>query len=86
MRGNGGRPAREGVEEGKLDRPDSASIGDHSKGTALSQGQIVGRGTEQQQPLNNITLGICRISGFPQMNLWGHRRSVHNSSFSYREV
>ena len=52
MRGNGGRLAREGVEEGELDRqvrPDSASIGDHSKGTALSQGQRVGRGTEQQR-------------------------------------
>ena len=52
MGGNGGRLAREGVEVGELDRqvrPDSASIGDHSKGTALSQGQRVGRGTEQQR-------------------------------------
>lgn len=33
-------------------------------------------------PLNNITLGIRRISGFQQMNFWGHKHSVHNSSFS----
>lgn len=78
MRGNGGRPAREGVEEGKLDRPDSASIGDHSKGTALSQGQRVGRGTEQQQ-WDQLT-GHCHFQGQRQrwlrMWMWAVGRSL----------
>ena len=50
--GDGGQPAREGVEGGELDRQVrlvSASIQDCIKGIALSQGRRVGRGTGQQR-------------------------------------
>lgn len=50
--GDGGQPAREGVEGGELDRQvrlDSTSIRDHSKGIALSQGWQVGWDTGQQR-------------------------------------